>query len=244
MECMRPNAWPISCVATWTRSVSQTPATQTGTAGDYFASFTRCTSGGVIERGAFLPAKAHVSQDPVLVVIEVDLSSLWKEGMGQFSRDAVETMVQVGLEAVGVVDGVESCQGRKTKRSAPARAAPFRNDGDFPSLFIPLRPPICGRSRTFTFPAGGRSPILMSASSSAGTSLKLNGETSLHRAKALAIPRRVSLAFIRFVGNESSLHGDKRTVQLKTGLPWKTSPRPRPPRKRRRRKSSGIANQR
>ena len=48
-------------------------------------------------------------------------------------------------------------------------------------------------------------PILMSASWSAGTSLKLNGETSLHMPKALAIPRRVSLAFIRFVGKESNL---------------------------------------
>lgn len=55
----------------------------------------------------------------------------------------------------------------------------------------------------------------MSASSSAGTSLKLNGETSLHKAKALAIPRRVSLAFIRLVGKESSLSREK---PVKTGL--------------------------
>jgi hypothetical protein len=46
----------------------------------------------------------------------------------------------------------------------------------------------------------------MSASWSAGTSLKLKGETSLHIVKALAMPRRVSLAFIRFLGKESSLH--------------------------------------
>lgn len=71
--------------------------------------------GCVIKRDAFLPAKAHVSQNPVLVVIEVDLSGLWKECVGQFSRDAVETVVQVGLEAVGVVDGVESCPDAKTK---------------------------------------------------------------------------------------------------------------------------------
>lgn len=50
-------------------------------------------------------------------------------------------------------------------------------------------------------------PILMSASWSAGTSLKLNGETSLHMPKALAMPRRVSLALIKLVGKESNLLG-------------------------------------
>lgn len=45
----------------------------------------------------------------------------------------------------------------------------------------------------------------MSASWSAGTSLKLNGETSLHMPKALAMPRRVSLALIKLVGKESNL---------------------------------------
>lgn len=57
-------------------------------------------------------------------------------------------------------------------------------------------------------------PILMSASWSAGTSLKVNGETSLHMPKALAIPRRVSLAFIKFVGKESNLLGNNSTVWL------------------------------
>lgn len=52
-------------------------------------------------------------------------------------------------------------------------------------------------------------PILMSASWSAGTSLKLNGETSLHMPKALAMPRRVSLALIKLVGKESNLLGEK-----------------------------------
>lgn len=53
-------------------------------------------------------------------------------------------------------------------------------------------------------------PILMSASWSAGTSLKLNGETSLHMPKALAMPRRVSLALIKLVGKESNLLGGRR----------------------------------
>lgn len=87
----------------------------------------------VIKRDAFLPAKAHVSQNPVLMVIEVDLSGLWKECMSQFSCDAIETMVQVGLEAVGVVVGIEPYQNRKTKALVRARAASFRlqlrNDG-------------------------------------------------------------------------------------------------------------------
>lgn len=54
----------------------------------------------------------------------------------------------------------------------------------------------------------------MSASWSAGTSLKLNGETSLHMPNALAMPRRVSLAFIRFVGKESNLLRNDSIVWL------------------------------
>lgn len=46
----------------------------------------------------------------------------------------------------------------------------------------------------------------MSASWSDGTSRKLKGETSLHIEKALAMPLLVSLAFNRFLGNDSSLH--------------------------------------
>ncbi len=57
-------------------------------------------------------------------------------------------------------------------------------------------------------------PILMSASWSAGTSLKLNGETSLHKPKALAMPRRVSLAFIKFVGKESNLLRNSSNMSL------------------------------
>lgn len=57
---------------------------------------------------AFIPAEAHVSQNPVLVIIEVDLSGLREESVGQFSSDAVETVVQVGLQTVGVVSRVEA----------------------------------------------------------------------------------------------------------------------------------------
>lgn len=62
----------------------------------------------------FLPAKAHVSKNPVFMVIEVDLASWREECMSQFSCDAIETMVQVGLQTVCVVDGVEACQDRQT----------------------------------------------------------------------------------------------------------------------------------
>lgn len=57
---------------------------------------------------SFFPAEAHVSQNPVFMVIKVDLSCWWEEGMSQFSRYAVETMVQVGLQAVCVVDRVKA----------------------------------------------------------------------------------------------------------------------------------------
>lgn len=67
----------------------------------------------MIKTHAFLPAKAHVSQNPVFVVVKVDLASWREESMSQFSCDAIETMVQVGLETVSVVDGVEACQDRE-----------------------------------------------------------------------------------------------------------------------------------
>lgn len=79
------------------------------------------------------------------MVVEVDLSGLRKKRMSQFSRDAVETMVQVGLEAVGVVDGIESCQDRKTKTLVRARAAPFRRVVS-KSAVPNLRPPARYRS--------------------------------------------------------------------------------------------------
>lgn len=108
---MRPKAWPISCVATWTRSVSQTPATQTGR--KMKTASLAPQPAAVKERDAFLPAEAHVPQNPVLMVVEVDLAGLGKERVSQFSCDAIEAVVQVGLETVGVVVGVESCQDRK-----------------------------------------------------------------------------------------------------------------------------------
>lgn len=51
------------------------------------------------------------------MVVEVDLASWREERVSQFSCDAVETMVQVGLQTVGVVDGVEACQ--DTERDIP-----------------------------------------------------------------------------------------------------------------------------
>lgn len=85
-------------------------------------------SAGVTRRDAFLPAEAHVSQNPVLVVVEVDLASLGKERVSQFSRDAIEAMVQVGLETVGVVVGIESCQDRES--AASLRAPGLLRSGD------------------------------------------------------------------------------------------------------------------
>lgn len=62
---------------------------------------------------AFLPAKAHVSQNPIFVVIKVDLASWREERVSQFSCDAIKTMVQIRLQTVRVVDGIEACQDRK-----------------------------------------------------------------------------------------------------------------------------------
>lgn len=77
----------------------------------------------MIDTRAFFPAEAHISQNPVLMVVKVDLACRWEESMGQFSGDAVETMVQVGLQAVCVVDGIEACQYRE-------RHIPQRRGGD------------------------------------------------------------------------------------------------------------------
>lgn len=68
----------------------------------------------MIKTHAFLPAEPHVSQNPVFVVVKVNLACWREERMSQFSCDAVETMVQVGLQTVCVVDGVEACQNRET----------------------------------------------------------------------------------------------------------------------------------
>lgn len=76
----------------------------------------------MIKTHAFLPAKSHVSQNPVFVVIKVDLASWREECVSQFSCDAVETVVQVGLQTVCVVDGVEACQDRGRERDTCLRA--------------------------------------------------------------------------------------------------------------------------
>lgn len=44
------------------------------------------------------------------MVVKVDLPRWGEEGVGQFASNAVKTVVQVGLQTVCVVDGVEACQ--------------------------------------------------------------------------------------------------------------------------------------
>lgn len=57
----------------------------------------------------FLPAEPGVPQDPILMVIKVDFSVGWEEGVGQFPCGAIKAVVGQGLQAVRVVDGVETC---------------------------------------------------------------------------------------------------------------------------------------
>lgn len=54
-------------------------------------------------------------------------------------------------------------------------------------------------------------PIFKSLSERDGTSLKLNGETSLHIRKAAANPFRVSLLLMRFLGKERILQRHRLT---------------------------------
>lgn len=56
------------------------------------------------------------------MVVEVDLASRREERVSQFPRDAVETVVQVRLQTVRVVDGVEACQDREGERHTYLRA--------------------------------------------------------------------------------------------------------------------------
>lgn len=78
----------------------------------------------MIKTHAFLPAKAHVSQNPVFMVVKVDLASWREESMSQLSCDAVKTVVQVGLQTVRVVDGVEACQDRQRERERDSPQGP------------------------------------------------------------------------------------------------------------------------
>ena len=56
------------------------------------------------------PAEAGLSQNPELVVVKVDLSSGWQEGMGKLPIQTIEARVQWRPPAVGVVKGVEAWQ--------------------------------------------------------------------------------------------------------------------------------------
>lgn len=59
---------------------------------------------------AFLPAEAHIPQNPVFVIIKVDLSGRREESVCQFTCGPIETVVQVGLQTIGVIYWVEACQ--------------------------------------------------------------------------------------------------------------------------------------
>lgn len=63
---------------------------------------------------AFLPAEAHVPQNPVLVIVKVDLSGRREESVCQFACDAVKTVMQVGLQTIRVIYRVEPCQKKRS----------------------------------------------------------------------------------------------------------------------------------
>lgn len=62
------------------------------------------------------------------MVIKVDFSMGWEEGMGQFPRGAIEAVVGQRLQAVRVVDGVETCGKssslRVIQQDQPAQESP------------------------------------------------------------------------------------------------------------------------
>lgn len=60
----------------------------------------------------FFPAEVGVPQYPVFVVIKVDFSIGWEEGMGKLPRCAIKAVVNERLQTVRVVDRVEACERR------------------------------------------------------------------------------------------------------------------------------------
>lgn len=62
------------------------------------------------------------------MVIEVDFPVGWEEGVGQFPRGAIKAVVGQGLQAVRVVDGVETCgkssRLRVIQQDQPAQETP------------------------------------------------------------------------------------------------------------------------
>lgn len=56
----------------------------------------------------FFPAEAGVPQYPVFVVIKVDFSVGWEEGMGKLPCCSIKAMVNERLQTVCVVDRVET----------------------------------------------------------------------------------------------------------------------------------------
>lgn len=62
------------------------------------------------------------------MVIKVDFSMGREEGVGQLPRGAIEAVVGQGLQAVRVVDGVETCgqssRLRVTQQDQPAQEPP------------------------------------------------------------------------------------------------------------------------
>lgn len=85
----------------------------------------------------FLPAEPGVPQDPILVVIKVDFSMGREEGVGQLPRGAIEAVVGQRLQAVRVVDGVETW-GKSSRISLPRNPlAHWKVSDGIPGVFQP-----------------------------------------------------------------------------------------------------------
>ena len=136
------------------------------------------------------PAEAGLSQNPELVVVKVDLSSGWQEGMCKFPIQPIKAWVQWRPPAVCVVKGVEAwqtnthtqtdtCMFHKRNIRLEKTETPFLRFCYWCSFL----------------------PIMMSALLLGFViSLKERGDTSLHLVNAMLIALRVSSLF-RVLGN-------------------------------------------
>lgn len=61
-----------------------------------------------LSKVTLFPAEPGLPKDPELVVVKVDFSSWWQEGVSQLTIQPVETRVEGWPPAVSVVKGVEA----------------------------------------------------------------------------------------------------------------------------------------
>lgn len=61
-----------------------------------------------LSTGTLLPAEPRLAKNPELVIVKVDFSPRWQEGVGQLAIQPIKTWVEWRPPTVCVVEGVET----------------------------------------------------------------------------------------------------------------------------------------